>query len=182
MYILPIFRKYKYAHVLIFLKGSGRMLCCIMSSFPVQVRVVQKGRRVRFGRQKLNSSHYSEKHSMVRDGDDMWVGATCPSGLSSLWLCCLIAAVSYSEDPQGGSYTEGIASHTPLLSPHCSLTSLASQLSYKLSGLASPPHLQALSSLTLLDFHYLISSILVRSNSCDKHLLPKFASWFCFYD
>lgn len=63
------------------------MLGWIMPSFPTQVIVVHKGPYIRFGRQKQNSSHYSEKVTVVRCVDELWVKAPCPSGIPDLWPC-----------------------------------------------------------------------------------------------
>ena len=91
-----------------YLKRLGRMLGWIMPSFPTQVIVVHKGAYIRFGRQKQNSSHYCEKVTVVRYGDEPCVKAPCSSGLSDLWPWCLIATLSCSEDAWLWIHREGV--------------------------------------------------------------------------
>lgn len=160
------------------------MLCWIMPSFPIQVKAGCKGTSVRFGRQKQNSGHYSQKGAMVRYGDGWRGRSKLPTH-----LVFLISGRSNSSpelvrrrclalDAQRWSYAEGIASHGHLHElrlrspPHWSDT-LASQLSLQVPGLGFPMlSLPTHCALTPLpDVPLLTPSIFVRSGSYNKGLL-----------
>ena len=97
----------------------------------------------------------------------------------SIWSFCSLALMSNTSselfrrcltvDPQGGSYAEGIASHSLLLSPLYWLDMPDFTFS-KVPGLGFPTSAPG----TLPDFHFLTCNIFVRFNSCSG--LPRWRS------